>query len=98
MGFTITFRIPNPVAAGRPFSFDYDARNDGPDDPGHIDHIQAWGSDGSQPLDVRISALATVTGQTYTTTVDMPALTPGIYDVSVSIPGSLGAGSNIHVQ
>jgi hypothetical protein len=97
MGFSVTFRLNNPHTAGAAFTFDYDAHNDGPDDPsGHIDHVEVWGTS-SKPVDENFSALDTKTGETYSTTVDVPALSAGRYDVSVTIPGSPGAGSTIEV-
>ena len=97
MAFTVTLQLSNPHMAGSAFTFDYDAHNDGPDEPnGHIDHVQVWGTS-TKPVDEQISALGTRTGETYSTTVDVPPLSAGLYDVSVEIPGSLGAGSTIEV-
>jgi len=98
MGFTVTFRLNNPYPAGSPITFEYDAHNDGPDEPvGHLDQVQVWGIS-SKPLDVMISAFATVTGETYTTPVEVDPLPAGHYDVSVTIPSSAGAGTTIIVQ
>ncbi len=98
MGFTFTLSIRNPVPANQPFTFSYTGVNDGPDDPGHEDRVQVWDSGGGQPVNEVVMVTSTLTGESYVIPIDVPALAPGHYDVSVTSPVSIGTGSTIIVQ
>lgn len=101
MGFEILqsdIHLNNPHAAGSPFKIDYLVSNLGPDDPGHVDHIQVWGSDGTQHVNERRDIQPTQTGGRYGVIVDIPALPAGIYDISITLPDGSAAGSSIVVE
>jgi len=90
--------IPNPVSANTDFKIHYEATNNGPDDPGHYDHVQIWGSDGTMILDEYETAPATITGGLYGVIISVPALEPGYYDVAITLEDGTAAGSTIIVQ
>ena len=101
MGFYIDtsyFQLNNPYPAGQEFRILYEVDNTGPDDPGHDDYVQVWGSDGSKPVDKNESAPESVAGGRYGVFVDIPALEPGYYDISVTLPDGTAAGSTIIVE
>jgi len=101
MGYEILqsdINLHNPRPAGTPFKIDYRVTNTGPDDSGHVDHIQVWGSDGTQHVNERRNIQPTQAGQRYGVIVDIPALSPGIYDISITLPDGNAAGSSITVQ
>jgi hypothetical protein len=101
MGFSFgqdDIKISNPEPANQPFSFNYEATNNGPDDPGHYDHVQIWGSDGTVIVDEYISAPATSAGGLYGAIVHVPALEPGYYDVAITLEDGTAAGTTIIVQ
>ena len=100
MSFTFSqsdIYIDNPVAANQDFKINYQVTNDGPDDPGHYDHVQIWGSNGTI-LDEYENAPATIAGGLYGVIVDVPALEPGYYDVAITLDDGTAAGSTIIVQ
>ncbi len=89
--------VQNPRPAGEPFVVGYEVQNDGGDEPAHDDHIKIWGSDGSQPVDT-VSTIGPIdAGFIYLAPIEVPALTPGYYDVSVTFPDGTGAGDTIIV-
>jgi hypothetical protein len=101
MGFTFDeshFNLGNPHSAGQPIRVNYEVDNTGPDDSGHSDYVQVWGSDGTKHLDRYESAPASITGGRYGVFVDVPALQAGYYDISVTLPDGTAAGSTIIVQ
>jgi len=101
MGFSFSqsdIHISNPISANQSFTFNYEVTNTGPDDPGHYDHVQIWGSDGTVHVDDWRSAPASVDGGLYGVLVDVPALQPGYYDVAINLDDGTAAGSTIIVQ
>jgi hypothetical protein len=90
--------FPRPAPAGSAFRLNYEVTNLGPDDSGHQDHVQVWGSDGSQPVNNMENAPPSVAGGLYGVFVDIPPLNAGYYDVSVTLPDGTGAGSTIIVE
>ncbi len=101
MGFNFSqsdISISNPISANQSFKISYEATNNGPDDPGHQDHVQIWGSDGSVILDEYHTAPDTLTGALYGVIIDVPALEPGYYDVAITLADGTAAGSTIIVQ
>jgi hypothetical protein len=101
MGFSFSqtdIHIVNPVSTGQAFTFNYEVTNTGPDDPGHYDHVQIWGSDGTVVLDDYRSAPASAAGGLYGVLVDVPALEPGYYDVAITLADGTAAGATIIVQ
>jgi hypothetical protein len=101
MGFSFgqdDIKISNPEPANQPFSFNYEVSNTGPDDPGHYDHVQIWGSDGTVIMDEYRSAPASTTNGIYGVIVDVPGLEPGYYDVAITLADGTAAGSTIIVQ
>jgi hypothetical protein len=90
--------ISNPIPANQEFKFHYEATNNGPDDPGHYDHVQIWGSDGSMILDEYETAPSTDAGGLYGVIVSVPALPPGYYDVAITLEDGTAAGTTIIVQ
>ena len=101
MGFSFSesdIKLNNPEPANQAFKFNYEVTNNGPDDSGHYDHVQIWGSDGTVILDEYVSAPASVAGGLYGAFVDVPALEPGYYDVAITLADGTAAGSTIIVQ
>jgi hypothetical protein len=101
MGFTIDssyFHLNNPYPAGQAFRINYEVDNTGPDDAGHDDYVQMWGSDGTKYIDQNEHAPESTAGGRYGVFVDIPALEPGYYDISVTLPDGTAAGSTIIVQ
>ena len=101
MGFSFSqddIKIGNPEPANQSFSFNYEVTNNGPDDPGHYDHVQIWASDGTVIMDDHRSAPASIAGGLYGVIVDVPALQPGYYDVAITLSDGTAAGSTIIVQ
>lgn len=91
-------RLSNPYPASQPFKFAYEVDNTGPDDAGHDDRVQMWSSSGTVVLDRTQSAPPSVSGGRYGVLVDVPALEPGYYDVSVTLFDGTAAGSTAIVQ
>jgi hypothetical protein len=101
MGFDFSqqdIAVSNPVSAGSSFRFSYQATNNGPDDAGHDDHVQMWGSDGTVVLDEQHTAPASQTGGLYGVFVDVHALHPGYYDVAITLGDGTAAGTTVIVQ
>jgi len=88
----------NPYTSGAGGRFSYRVTNTGPDDAGHEDHIQMWGSDGSKPIDRMEAVVGTQAGGLYGVLIDLPALNPGYYDVSVTLPDGTATGTTVIVQ
>jgi hypothetical protein len=89
--------VENPRPAGEDFVVVYEVQNDGGDEPAHDDHLKVWGSDGSQPVDTVKPVGAVEAGFIYMERIEVPALAPGYYDVSVTFPDGSGAGDTIIV-
>jgi hypothetical protein len=89
--------VQNPRPAGEPFVVPYEVINDGGDEPAHDDHLRVWGSDGSLHVDELSPAPAVDAGMMYMAPIEVPALAPGYYDVSVTFPDGSGAGDTIIV-
>ena len=100
MSFTIDFghiTQNNPFPAGTD-RLVYNVDNGGPDDPGHQDYVQMWGSDGTVFLDQWVDAPPSVTGGNYGVFLDVNALDPGYYDLSVTLPDGTAGGTTVIVQ
>jgi hypothetical protein len=101
MGFQFSqsdIQLNNPYPVGQDFRFVYEVDNLGPDDSGHDDHVQIWGSDGSTPVDRQEQAPPSSAGGRYGVFVDVSALAAGYYDVMITLPDGTTAGSTIIVQ
>ncbi len=99
MGFQLDpIQTNNPYPAGQGGRASYQATNLGPDDPGHQDHIELWGSDGSKPLDRWEDIMPTATGSLYGVFIDLPSLAAGIYDLKVTLPDDTAVGTSVIVQ
>jgi hypothetical protein len=100
MGFQIDpIQTNNPYPAGTAGGrASYQVHNTGPDDPGHQDHIQMWGSDGSQPVNIMETAPPSQAGGLYGVFIDIPPLNAGFYDLSVTLPDGTGIGTTVIVQ
>jgi hypothetical protein len=90
--------VDNPRPAHTGFNVPYWILNDGPDEPPFELHIQMWSSSGSQPLDLHEQLDGIEAGLLLGATFAVPALEPGIYDVSLTLPDGSGKGESIHVQ
>jgi hypothetical protein len=100
MSFTIDFshiEQNNPFPAGTD-RLVYNVTNNGPDDPGHQDHVQMWGSDGTVYLDQYVDAPESTAGGSYGVFLDVSALEPGYYDLSVTLPDGTALGTTVIVQ
>ncbi len=100
MSFTLDFSQieqsnPFPVSTDRVV---YEAVNNGPDDPGHQDHVQMWGSDGSVQVDGYLDTPPCQAGGLYGVFVDVSPLPAGYYDLSVTLPDGTAAGTTVIVQ
>jgi hypothetical protein len=101
MGFhldTSDITMPYPAPSGTAFRVSYRVTNDGPDDPGHHDHVQVWDGHGNEPVNEYVDAPPSVAGGTYGVFVDLPALAPGYYDIAINLPDGTAAGATIVVQ
>ncbi len=91
--------LGNPQIAGHAFRIEYSATNSGPDDPGHVDHVDVWDIHSTKIVDQDVPAPATVSGGGYGCFVDIPALTTGEYDIAITIAhGTASAGATIVVH
>jgi hypothetical protein len=100
MSFTLDFsqiEQSNPFAASTD-RFVYEAVNTGPDDPGHQDYVQMWGSDGSVLVDGYFDTPPCPAGGSYGVFVDVAPLAAGYYDISVTLPDGTAAGTTLIVQ
>ena len=100
MSFTIDFshiEQNNPFPAGTD-RLVYNVTNNGPDDPGHQDHVQMWGSDGTVYIDKNFDTPACDAGSLYGIFLDVAALAAGYYDLSVTLPDGAALGTTVIVQ
>ena len=91
--------LANPQIAGQPFRIEYSATNSGPDDPGHVDHVDVWDIHRTKIVDQDVAAPATVADGSYGCFIDIPALATGEYDIAITIAhGVASAGATIIVH
>jgi hypothetical protein len=101
MAFSISqtdIHVPHPAPANSGFRISYEVTNLGPDDYGHHDHVQVWGSGNSSIIDNYFDAPQSVTNGVYGVLVDVPPLHPGYYDIAITLPDGTSAGTTVIVQ
>jgi hypothetical protein len=91
-------RIHNPYPAGQGLRIEYEALNTGPDDPGHVDHVDAWDHTSAKILDYDAQTPPVTSGNTYGGFVDVPPVQPGHYDLSITVAGTAHGSTTFIVQ